>query len=135
VGAKRLLNQVKANRVNIVNYHIKKNKITNPSVIKHHRTESIKLTSKIKIKKVKLPAKPKVKAPKKEGTYNTTLIIDGSGNNKYIKWTTIKDFNKQLRKIKDVYEFTKIGKTTTHTYTEYLTPEFIKVSKDYGIKL
>jgi len=132
-GQKRLLDQIRTNRENIVNFHIKKNKITNPNVIEHHRKESVRLLTK-EIKKEKLPSKPKAKAPQKEGDYNTTLIIDGSEDKKYIKWTNIKDFNRQLEKIKNHYGFIKVGKTTTHSYKEFKSPEYIKLAKEYGIE-
>ena len=67
--------------------------------------------------------------------YNTTRVIDGYGNYKYIKWNNITDFHRQLKKIRDNYGYTSIGTTKTHSYTEFITPEFKKMLAKHQITL
>jgi len=132
-GQKRLLDQISVHRKDIVDFHIKKNKIRNPNTIKYMEKESKRLTEKVvRVKdKIQVPKIPK----RKMGEYNITKVITKTGGTRYLTWSTLSEWRKRIANLDRHYTVIEFKTTRKHEYKEFKTKELIRLAKKSGIKL
>lgn len=119
-GAKRLLRQINDNQKDVVDYYVKKRKITNSKYVRFLEKETERLYENLeeergyyKIRKIK-------------GKYNKVVVkygIKEKTNIFYIKSTNSKDYKRQLDIIRNKYGVVKIYKPKRVKYKQFVNLE------------
>ena len=136
VGAKSLLNQIKENSKQVIEYHVEKRNISNKSYINFLEKETKVLFEKeVKVREFEpdfdiseqdLLIEPKLK----EGSYNIAEIVDDNGKTFYIKYKNFTEFERQFDKILSSYSLknpriSHITKTMKKTFIDKDFSEYL----------